>query len=269
MTASWTDRILEYCQEYKIPVEYLANTLCEPKVVPMIRGKAFEYSVIQRLQAILPPNEWIVNKVTAGEEAFYHDTDVRVFHKRTGRTLRLECKLAKKEGYRQFPDGHSEIRVKCMRSRTLGDAKVKELAPKLGIEQKALAAHRDQYVAADFDVVVTSIGNAFYRTDSTSHLYVWKPKKVEQEFLAKLGSMIPDSQKDFAFNRMFVAKTKDLIVNPSTGVVCTKKVCSNKFNCGFIPNYPIIKFEPASIEPTSPWVSIDKSQTFFRSIVLA
>jgi hypothetical protein len=269
MTASWTDKIIEYCQKYNIPIEYLADTLYEPKVVPMIRGKAFEYSVIQKLQAILPANEWIVNKVTAGEEAFYHDTDVRVFHKRTGKTIRLECKLSKKEGYRRFPDGHSEIRVKCMRSRTLGDAKVKELAPKLGIETKALAAHRDQYVAADFDVVVTSIGNAFYRTDSISYLYVWKPKKVEQEFLAKLGSTAPDSQKDFAFNSMFIAKTKDLIVSSSTGVVCTKKACSNKSNCGFIPNYPIIKFEATSIQPSNPWVSIEQSQTFFKSIVLA
>jgi len=269
MTTNWTDEVIEYCQEYSIPIEYLADTLYEPKVVPMIRGKAFEYSVIKRLQAILPSNEWIVSKATAGEEAFYHDTDVRVFHKRTGRTLRLECKLSKKEGYHLFPDGHSEIKVKCMRSRTLGDAKVKELAPKLGVDEKALGAHRDQYVAADFDIVVTSIGNAFYRTDSKSHLYVWKPKNTGQEFLVKLGATVPDSQKDFAFNTMLIAKTRDLIASSSTGVTCTRKQCSNKANCGFIPNYPIIRFEPTSIQPSNPWVSIDHAQTVFKSIVLA
>ncbi len=269
MTDSWSDRIIEYCQEYSIPIEYLADTLYEPKVVPMIRGKAFEYSVIMKLQAILPSNEWIVSKATAGEEAFYHDTDVRVFHKRTGRILRLECKLSKKEGYRIFADGHAEIKVKCMRSRTLGDAKVKELAPKLGVDEKALGAHRDQYVAADFDIVVTSIGNAFYRTDSKSHLYVWKPKKAEHEFLVKLGATDPDSQKDFAFNTIFMAKTKDLIASSSTGVICTRKQCSNKTNCCFIPNYPIIRFEPTSIQPSNPWVHIDQAQTLFKSIVLA
>ena len=41
------------------------------------------------------------------------------------KVLRVECKLAKKGGYRLFPDGHSEIRVKCMRSRTLGPKKLK------------------------------------------------------------------------------------------------------------------------------------------------
>jgi len=269
MTSNWTQKIIEYCQEYSIPIEYLSDTLYEPKVVPMIRGKAFEYSVIKRLQAVLPPNEWIVSKATAGEEAFYHDTDVRVFHKRTGRTVRLECKLSKKEGYHLYSDGHSEIKVKCMRSRTLGDTKVKELAPKLGIDEKALAAHRDQYVAADFDIVVTSIGNAFYRTDSKTHLYVWKPKKTEQEFLIKLGAPDLDSQKDFAFNTVLIAKTKDLIANASTGVICTRKQCSNKTGCGFIPNYPIIRFEPMLTQPSNPWVAIEQAQAVLKSLVLA
>jgi hypothetical protein len=269
MTASWTDKIIGYCREYSIPVEYLADTLYEPKVVPMIRGKAFEYSVIKKLQEILPSNEWIISKATAGEEAFYHDTDVRVFHKRTGRTIRLECKLSKKQGYHLFTDGHSEIRVKCMRSRTLGDAKVKELAPKLGIDKKALGAHRDQYVAADFDIVVTSIGNAFYRTDSKSHLYIWKPTEIEKDFLVKLGATESDTQKDFAFNAMFIAKTKDLIASSSTGVTCTKKKCSNKANCGFIPNYPVIRFDPKSVQPLKPWLSIEQAQAVFKSIILA
>ncbi|HUX48132.1 MAG TPA: restriction endonuclease [Dehalococcoidia bacterium] len=269
MTANWTDKIIEYCREYSIPIEYLSDTLWEPKVVPMIRGKAFEYSVIQRLQSILPTNEWIVSKATAGEEAFYHDTDVRVFHKRTGRTLRLECKLSKKEGYQVFADGHAEIKVKCMRSRTLGDSKVKELAPKLGIDENALGAHRDQYVAADFDIVVTSIGNAFYRTDSKTHHYASKPKKTEQEFLIKLGCKDPTGIKEFAFNTMLIAKTKDLIASTSTGIICSKKQCSNNTNCGFIPNYPTIRFEPNSMQPSKPWLPIEQAQTFFKSIVLA
>lgn len=268
MSPSWIDRVIEYCEEYSVPLEYLADTLYEPKVVPMIRGKAFEYSVMTRLQTILPTNEWKVSKATAGDEAYYHDTDVRIFHKRTGRTIRLECKLAKKEGYRRFPDGHSDIKVKCMRSRTLGDAKVKELAPKLGVEEAALGAHRDQYVAADFDIVVTSIGNAFYRTDGVSHMYVWRPTRREEEFLASLGYSAPGSQKAFAFDLMFMAKTKDLVASPTTGVTCSRKACSNPTDCGFIPNYPIVRFEAYAREPSDPWISIEKSHAFFKSIVL-
>lgn len=266
MTADWKQRIFEYCKEYNIPIEYLADTLYEPKVVPMIRGKGFEYSVISRLRSILPSNEWIITKATAGEEAF-HDTDVKVVHKRTGRLIRLECKLAGKQGYRLHADGHSEIRVKCMRSRTLGDAKVKELAPKLGVDEKALSAHRDQYVAADFDIVVTSIGNTFYRTDKNTHLYIWKPNTTEQKFLTELGAPPSDSLKDFAFNSMYIAKTKDLIAQPSTGIICTRKKCSNKASCGFIPNYPIIRFNAVTNKPTNGWIPIEESASFFKTFV--
>jgi len=265
MVDNWQNKIEQYCELYNLPIQYLADTLYEPKVIPMIRGKSFEYTVITRLTQLLPANEWLITKATSGEQAF-HDTDVRLVHKRTGKPIRLECKLAGKEGYRHHSDGHSEIRVKCMRSRTLGDAKVKELAPKLNISKEALSSHRDQYVSADFDVVVTTIGNAFYRTDKGSHLYMWSPTDEEISFLVALGGS-PDSLKDFAFNSIYIAITKDLIAHPSNNIVCTRKSCNNKTNCGFIPNYPIIKFDSKSHQPINGWKSIDQAQAVFKSII--
>lgn len=185
MPETWQTKLERYCSQFNIPIYYLAETLYEPKVIPMIRGKAFEYSVMDILSATLPSNEWRVSKATPSEELAYHDTDVRLFHKRTGKVLRIECKLSKKQAYRLFADGHSEIRVKCMRSRTLGDAKVKELAPRLRVEEAVLKIHNDQYLPADFDLLITSIGNCFYRTEDGS--YVWKPTRHEKEFLRKLG----------------------------------------------------------------------------------
>ena len=164
MQKSWEEKVKEYCEKYNIPVLYLAETLYEPKVVPMIRGKAFEFSVMMVLQEILSKDEWQVDKPMMNAQIGFHDIDVRVLHKPTKKIVRVECKLAKKGGYRLFTDGHSEIRVKCMRSRTLGPAKVKELAPKFGITEKVLAVHNDQYLPADFDIVISSIGNAFYTT---------------------------------------------------------------------------------------------------------
>lgn len=165
MPQNWEEKVKEYCEKYNIPVLYSAETLYEPKVVPMIRGKAFEFSVMMALQEILPKDEWRVDKQMMNAQTGFHDVDVRVLHKPTSKIIRVECKLAKKGGYRLFPDGHSEIRVKCMRSRTLGKAKVKALAPKFGVEEKVLAVHNDQYLPTDFDVVICSIGNAFYATD--------------------------------------------------------------------------------------------------------
>lgn len=260
---NWDKKVEEYCEKYNIPILYLAETLYEPKVVPMIRGKAFEFSTMMALREILPDEEWQVDKPILNAQIGFHDIDVRVIHKPTNRTIRVECKLAKKDGYRLFPDGHSEIRVKCMRSRTLGSAKVKELAPKFGIAEKVLAIHNDQYLPSDFDIVVSSIGNAFYTTDSKTGYFEWTPSKAEEEFLKKIGASNDNSFRDFAFRSLYLARSSDLKIG-NNGVVCSRAECRNKKACGFIPNYPVIKFDAKTNQPTNGWVAIEKSLTLFR-----
>jgi len=266
MPKSWEEKVKEYCEKYNIPVLYLAETLYEPKVVPMIRGKAFEFSVMVALQEILPKNEWQIDKPMMNAQVGFHDVDVRVIHKPTKKIIRVECKLAKKGGYRLFSDGHSEIRVKCMRSRTLGKAKVKELAPKLGVSEKALAVHNDQYLPADFDVVISSIGNAFYTTDEKTGFFEWKPTKTEEDFLEKIGFTGKENLRNFAFKTMFVAKASDLTIGKN-GIVCTRGLCKNKKACGFIPNYPIINFDKKTNKPTNKWVSIKQVLSLFEDLV--
>jgi len=267
MSKDWQQKVEEYCAKYNIPLPYIAETMYEPKVIPMIRGKAFEFSVVTTLQEILPKNEWRISKASISEEISFHDTDVRIFHKRTGKVIRVECKLAKKEGYRLFADGHSAIRVKCMRSRTLGPAKAKEFAPKLGVDKGVLLIHNDQYLPADFDVVVTSIGNAFYRTDSNTGLYEWRPTKEEKEFLLTLGLSSKESPKDFAFRRMYVVRSEDLAAKPNNGVVCSRTKCKNRTNCGFIPNYPVIRFDAKTNKPTIGWVPIEEAHDLLKRFI--
>lgn len=266
MTRSWEEKVKEYCEKYNIPLLYLAETLYEPKVVPMIRGKAFEFSVMMALQNILPKDEWEVDKQVMNAQTGFHDVDVRVVHKPTQKTIRIECKLAKKGGYRLFTDGHSEIRVKCMRSRTLGPSKVKELAPKLGVSEKVLAVHNDQYLPADFDVVISSIGNAFYTTDKKTGLFEWEPPKAGIDFLQKIGFKNGANIQDFAFQKMYAAKSNDLTIGHN-GVVCTRALCKNKKACGFIPNYPIITFDKKTRQPTNKWVSIEEISSLLKDLV--
>lgn len=267
MAEDWIKKVEEYCKKYNIPLIYLTDTMYEPKVIPMIRGKAFEFSVMRALQEILPENEWEVSKPIMNAQAGLHDVDVRIYHEETKQVIRIECKLAKKEGFRLFPDGHSEIKVKCMRSRTLGDARVRELAPRWGVSQKRLRVHNDQYLPENFDVVVCSIGNAFYRTDRQTGIFEWRPMDVEKDFLGKLGASNEEDLKDFAFNEMYVAKSEDIVVSNRTGVVCTRRGCTNQNNCGFIPNYPIIRFDAATGRPTNGWVPLDESLTVFQSFI--
>src|SRR3990167_8932875 len=224
----------------------------------MIRGKAFEFSVMIALQEILSKDEWLVDKPMMNAQIGFHDIDVRVLHKPTNKIVRVECKLAKKGGYRLFADGHSEIRVKCMRSRTLGPAKVKELAPKFGVTEKVLAVHNDQYLPADFDIVISSIGNAFYTTDKKTGFFEWKPKQKAEEFLKQIGVSEKESFKDFAFRALYVAKASDLQIGKN-GIVCTRAKCKNKKACGFIPNYPVISFSSRKQEPENKYIPIAKS----------
>lgn len=266
MPKSWEEKVKDYCEKYNIPVLYLAETLYEPKVVPMIRGKAFEFSVMMALQEILPKDKWQVDKPMMNAQIGFHDIDVRVLHKPTGKVIKIECKLAKKGGYRLFTDGHSEIRVKCMRSRTLGPAKVKELAPKFGIPEKVLAVHNDQYLSVDFDIVISSIGNAFYTTDKKTGYFEWDPPREGEDFLRKIGASGKGSFQDFAFRSLYVAKTSDLKIG-NNGVICTRAQCKNKKACGFIPNYPVINFDKKTNKPINGWVSVEKSLGLFEDFV--
>ena len=198
----WIRKVIEYCEYYNIPLKYLAETMSEPKVVPMIRGKAFEFSIMLLLQSILPSNEWNVSKININAQSGFHDVDVQVIHLPSKKNLTIECKLASKESYRT-KDGHSEVEVKCMRSRTLGISKVASLAPKLGITEEVLTIHNDQYLPEDFDVVITSLGNAFYRTDKLTGKFEWQPTKREIEFLETLAGPNIANLKDFAFKTWF------------------------------------------------------------------
>ncbi len=267
MSESWEQKVEEYCEKYNIPILYLAETLYEPKVVPMIRGKAFEFSVMMALQEILPKDEWQVDKPMMNAQIGLHDVDVRVIHKPTNKIIRVECKLAKKGGYRLFGDGHSEIKVKCMRSRTLGPAKVKALAPKFGVTEKVLAIHNDQYLSKDFDIIISSIGNAFYTTDQQTGYFEWKPSQKEGEFLQKIGTTKKEFFKDFAFRSLYIAKASDIQIG-NNGIVCTRGKCKKKKTCGFIPNYPVIRFDEKTNQPTNGWMSIEKSLSLFKDFVL-
>jgi hypothetical protein len=224
MNEEWQLKVKQFCDFFNIPVTYLADTLYDPKVTPMIRGKAFEYSAMIALRKSLPPDEWEVSKPILNPQLGFHDIDIKVIHKKTGKSIGVECKLAKKEGFRAYGDGHSKIEVKCMRSRTLGEAMVRELSPRLGIAPEVLAIHNDQYLPNNFDIVITTIGNAFYRTNPQTSMYEWKPNIGETAFLQALNLQRELNLKDFAFSKMYLSMSTNLVTS-KVQVVCSRKKC--------------------------------------------
>lgn len=264
----WIDKIQQFCLKYDIPLSYLPEIIAEPKVIPMIRGKAFEFSAMLRLQKILPLSDWIVDKPVMNAQFGIHDMDVRVIHKATKKIIGIECKLAGKGTFKDTKDGGYQVKVKCMRSRTLGENKVKELAPKIGVTETLLQVHNDQYIPSDFNIVLTSIANAFYQTDEETDFFEWQPSEKAEEFL-KTISGITDKEllQHFAYNKMYIADADKLAINVNNNIVCTRKQCTSPFNCGFIPNYPVIKFEKNTNSPNSPWLDIESSESLFLQII--
>jgi hypothetical protein len=264
---TWIEKVEAYCIKYNIPLNYLAEIINEPKVVPMIRGKAFEFSAMLRLQGLLS-NEWIIDKPVMNAQFGFHDMDVRVKHVKTGKTIGIECKLAGKDNFKKLKNGTYQIRVKCMRSRTLGDAKVKELAPKIGVDFDLLKIHNDQYVPKNFDVVLTTIGNAFYDTNSETDAFDWHPNAIAEEFLEKLfKTNNPEELQSLAFNQMYLAHSKDLTISPVNNVVCSRGQCPNPTDCGFIPNYPIIYFDENGNIADNRWQSVEFAESLFTRIL--
>ncbi|MDC4546407.1 hypothetical protein [Acinetobacter baumannii] len=260
--------LIEFCELYNLPLEHLGATLKDPKVIPMIRGKAFEFSVKDRLSRILNQNIWNVSKPFVNPQLGSHDQDVLIKHIATNTEITIECKLSAKGQYK-YSTNESIFKIKCMRSRTLGPELVRRLAPLRGMSEISLSVHNDQYLVGDFDLVITSLANAFYSTNKEG-IFIWNPSNQGQHFLEqKYGAGLNAKQyQDLAFNDMYVAKASNLIISRDNEVVCTRKKCIDNENCGFIPNYPLLKFNHQDLTgPSNRWVHISNIENLLLDFI--
>lgn len=143
------EKLLEYCQTYKIPQEYLYDILIDQKVIPMIRGKATEYAVLLLLNDLLNRHEWSVAKLNLNAQNGTHDEDVTVTHQRTGIIIKVECKNAVRGSIKYSDRAHHShepfCTIKCHKSRS---------------DLKKAATTNDRYLAGEFDLVISNLSNA-------------------------------------------------------------------------------------------------------------
>lgn len=284
----WVGHLREYCRSLNISTSDLYKIVTDLKVSPMIRGKAFEFSTYSRLKQILPAEDWTVTKPVMNAQTGTHDIDLMVKHNLTGKIISVECKLAGKGGFKiakrsqagvASKDDHL-ISVKCMRSRTTKTpAKVASAAKMLSVSPEAFLTHSDQYRASNFDVVATSIGNAFYETSEDEDgnlMYKFQPTEAGKKFIKRLSPALDNETalQEFVYNKVYFASSLDIAVSSTSGVVCNKRNCLNRSDCGFIPNYPVINFgnvtdlSPDLIpSPKNQWIEIEKAQQFFEAIL--
>lgn len=284
----WINEIRQYCRSLNISTNDLYKIVTDLKVAPMIRGKAFEFSAYSTFKQILPSDNWTVTKPVMNAQSGNHDIDIMLQHNQTGKIISVECKLAGKGMFnvaKKSQDGFAQkgdylIKVKCMRSRTTKTPeKVNSLAKKLGVSPEMFIAHSDQYRISNFHVVATSIGNAFYQTmedDDGNLMYKFEPTEKAIAFIQRLKPSLYNEAtlQEFVYNKVYLACSLDIAVSIESGVVCGKRACLDKYNCGFIPNYPVINFgnieelEHGAIpSPKNKWVEIERCLEFFEGLL--
>ena len=142
-------RLAEYCRQYSIPPQHIFDILNDQKVIPMLRGKGLEYSLILILPTVLNPAAWEVSKLNPNAQPGKPDEDIAVTHKRTGIRLVVESKSAvrgsMKLGIHTRIHKVPHFRVKCHRSRS---------------NKKLLT--NDQYADSAFDVLMSNPTNALF-----------------------------------------------------------------------------------------------------------
>ena len=144
-------KIKKYCEYYDIPIYNLVEIISDLKVIPMIRGKGFEFTVSNILSDILPKDKWSISNPNINAQSEIHDVDVIVMRNIDEKKIRIECKLSGKDSFR-IQEGLPKFKVKCMRSRTISDNEMAtRMAQKYGVDRELVINHPDQYREGDFD----------------------------------------------------------------------------------------------------------------------
>lgn len=107
-------------------------------------------------------------------------------------------------------------------------------------------------------------------------MYKFQPTQEGIQFIQRLNPFSSNEAdlQELVYNQVYLACSLDIAVSRQSGVICNKRSCSDKYNCGFIPNYPVINFgnidelPPNTIPyPQNGWIGIDNSLSFFENIL--
>lgn len=96
----WLQKLYSVCREYNLEIENLADTINDPKVIPMLRGKAFEFSACNVLRKNLPKNKYQVSNPKLNAQSSIRDIDIELHDLISSKKYAIECKLSKKGSFR-------------------------------------------------------------------------------------------------------------------------------------------------------------------------
>jgi hypothetical protein len=165
----------------------------------------------------------------------------------------FESKLAATNSAKHTLEG-TYIKIKCMRSRTIGDKVAESRSKQLKIAKEVLLLHGDQYTVRDFKFLVVTLENAFCEKGVPRDL-----NNKDREFFKNIGI---EHTSDLA-SIPFFCFSQD-IISTKENPVCKRRKCDG--NCGFIPNHPIMFFPKGSPIPEHPWKSTESFLKLLQSL---
>lgn len=136
-----------YCELYNIPIDHFIEIISDQKVVPMIRGKALEYSAYDFLRQNLSSDVWDVIKENLNAQPNSPDEDLKIIHLPSGVNIHIEVKSAVRNSFTLGSSRHKikepHFKVKSHRSRS----NFNNLA-------------NDRYLSSDFDIIISNPSNS-------------------------------------------------------------------------------------------------------------
>ncbi len=247
------DKIKDFCEEHSLDINSFDQLLNEPKLVPMLRGIGYEFVIRNALTKLFSKsNNYKIEKPNINAQFSVSDIDIGLIEKKTKKLKIIECKLAQNNSFRLASKkiNYSYCKIKVMRSRTLGDEKIKEFSKIEKIPLNQVKSHKDSYPYYKFDYVVTNLRNAFYRTND--NIFKYSPNINELNFLKKLFDLKTNDEVNEKLKKTHYIISSKLLAPKYSGLKCTRKNCPNPTSCIFIPNYPI--FNLSSIK----WMTIEE-----------
>ncbi len=106
--------------------------------------------------------------------------------------------------------------------------------------------------------------------------YKFQPTEAGKKFIKRLNPPVDNeiALQEFVYNKVYFASSLDIAVSSKSGVLCNKRNCLDKSDCGFIPNYPVINFgnitelSPDLIpSPKNHWIEIERVEQFFKEVL--
>jgi len=222
------EEIKAFCKKFAVPPNHLLDILKDLKVIPMIRGKGFEYFVYEELKENLDSDTWEIHKYNTNPQRNATDADLVAKHLSSNEEVIIECKTAVRGSFKVRGQICKEphFRVKCHKSRSNN--------------QRTFT--NDRYFVDEFDIIFSTPANSFI--ESGVFQLIQKPQVLE---------ILENTYGYSEWDNVMQPMSSDLRLALTTSIASDDNT---------VPRSPIVKLND---DPN--WVTFNNVEDVFNTVV--